>query len=209
MEDTQSSLLAKLNRLTQENGDLKNEIEELKLFLQRRENEIRNLEREVDRKSTDPKYVLMTKQQNTDQVIRYALEQEIARPEDWCVTDAAVFSSINNGNYPSYGSCQYCMASGPLGFRCVHCQRNNTNYMIFEFNGRIFDSQKIGKLFGRTHLKMVSGYKFCMEECQSRTYSLPMLKMAYSRKFDHDDYSIKVGWDTIQFVLENGKLTKT
>ena len=78
MEETESSLLAKLNRLTQENGDLKNEIERLKLFLQRRENEIRNLETEVDRKTTDRKYVLMTKQQNTDQVIRYALEQEIA-----------------------------------------------------------------------------------------------------------------------------------
>jgi hypothetical protein len=90
-------------------------------------------------------------------------QEDVVRPLNRKITtmkEVANWKEISRSRAPSYGSCEYCFRSGPLGKRCNRC--NNGEYeaiLLLVKGGAIatLDSITMSKIMGQ-------GHKVCLAE---------------------------------------------
>ncbi len=100
-----------------------------------------------------------------DQEGKEIRQEDVVRPMNRKITtmkEVAKWKEISRSRAPTYGSCEYCFRSGPLGKRCNQC--NNGVYeaiLLLLEGGRIatLDSITMSEIMGQGHEVCLADHK--------------------------------------------------
>ncbi len=113
----------------------------------------KNIKQEYSKMMNPP--VVINTNHTPDQKGQEIRQEDVVRPLNRKITtmkEVANWKEISRSRAPSYGSCEYCFRSGPLGKRCNRC--NNGEYeaiLLLVKGGAIatLDSITMSKIMGQ------------------------------------------------------------
>ena len=124
----------------------------------------------------------------SDQEGQDILPQDVVRPINlrWCTIgsdEAKTWRYRNHAGSLTYGSCQSCFSSGPLGLSCRDCHAER--YVIVKTGMKIVDSVTLAQLLqkGHTTAKADQYYSRKMQHVQRLNDDL--LELLISKRYRH------------------------
>ena len=88
--------------------------------------------------------------------------------------------------FPTYGTCDYCWASGPVFQKCIECKRENTtneygkqygyNYLVCGRQSIVLDSQTIAAKLGRRHKPAKANEPVTVVKADGHTFNFNTLR---------------------------------
>jgi hypothetical protein len=118
----------------------------------------------------------------------YIKEEDVVRPLNsrWCYQmgeETATWRQKSEARCPTYGSCLYCVKSGPVGKLCNECNIPEAGYAVMMNGSKHLDSITLARLFGKGHeaaradrvcfqqmQKLHQFYPDCARVCAERMY---------------------------------------
>ena len=134
-------------------------------------------------------------------VVNYTSDQEgqeirhedVVRPSNhgWCIQggdETRRWKLKSRNTCPTYGSCQYCFKSGPVGKFCNECQQWETSqpgYVILRNGNRLLDSITIAEILNVGHETAMAD-RICKPIMQRiESFSVDRMTIAAEKSYVH------------------------
>jgi len=130
-----------------------------------------------------------------DQEGKNIRDEDVVRPSNhrWCYQggkETATWKSKSVGRCPTYGSCMYCLKSGPLGRFCQDCEDNGlgfqSGYRILRNQEKLLDSITIAEMFNPGHHETAKADRFYNPAIvHYESFKETQMTLAAERKYRH------------------------
>lgn len=124
-------------------------------------------------------------------------EKDVVRPSNhrWCFSyspETEVWGTKNHSRTPTYGNCDRCSKSGPLGKFCNRCRRslNGPRYMVLKFEQKIIDAQTFAAFLGEGHeMAKADQLRTCQMQ-NIRSFDTRRLRLALWRMYKDEEQGV-------------------
>jgi hypothetical protein len=126
-----------------------------------------------------------------DQEGKEIRQEDVVPPMNRKITtmkEVAKWKEISRSRAPTYGSCEYCFRSGPLGKRCNRC--NNREYeaiLLLVKGGAIatLDSITMSKIMGQGHEVCLADHKMNWNRTPCRHFNSLCAQLAIDQRYNN------------------------
>jgi hypothetical protein len=123
-------------------------------------------------------------------------QEEVVRPMNRKITtmkDVAKWEEISRSRAPTYGSCEYCFRSGPLGKRCNQCDHGKYEVSLLLVKGgatETLDSITMSEIMGQGHKVCLADHKMNWNRTPCRHFNSLCAQLVIDQRYNDikDEY---------------------
>jgi hypothetical protein len=109
-------------------------------------------------------------------------DADVVRPSNhiWCRVcgpEAQRFRDKSSPWCPTYGNCDVCYMSGPVGQICSGCNDKTVGYVVVFYQEKIIDAQFLATFFGKGHVVAKANRKYAWLRTPSGNLNSDMLSI--------------------------------
>jgi hypothetical protein len=131
-----------------------------------------------------------------DQEGKEMRQEDVVRPMNHKITtmkEVAKWKEISRSCAPTYGSCEYCFRSGPLGKRCNRCDNGKYEVILLLVKGgaiTTLDSITMSEIMGQGHEVCLADHKMNWNRTPCRHFNSLCAQLAIDQRYNDikDEY---------------------
>jgi hypothetical protein len=131
-----------------------------------------------------------------DQEGKEIRQEDVVRPMNrkiMTMKDVAKWEEISRSRAPTYGSCEYCFRSGPLGKRCNCCDNGKYEVILLLVKGgaiAMLDSITVSKIMGQGHKVCLADHKMNWNQTPCRHFNSLCAQLVIDQRYNDvkDEY---------------------
>jgi hypothetical protein len=122
-------------------------------------------------------------------------EEDVVRPTNkiWCRTgseETRTWRLKSSAGCPTYGSCDFCFSSGPVGKRCSKCPEAGF-YLVVLYQYYVLDSVALADVMERGHEVAKANRTYQWHRTPTKTFNQEMARIALE-KYHHQRNSREI-----------------